>query len=409
MKHTMKLIIYSLSFAMFLSSSCFAWVPPHPVAAKKKPQQKSNPQKTNKAVHSQWSSWPSNPFRKITVTQFPIFLDSISYLPQYSFSENGKMIVFMSGKNVEIWNPQEGKRIKILSAEPANGKHDEKYIDYAISPDGRLLAMGYEYKHYEQQMVLIGSGSAFQTVERRYSKILIWDIESDKSVRTLSFDEPLKAIAFSPDSKSLVAGSRSGKLRFWDSMSGRCIRTLSYSNRKNLYPGAFSVGPIAFSLDGKIIAACGWDGEKAGTGKVNEITSVKIWDMKSGQCRNTLSPKVTNAGDNEEILAIALSPDGKFQATAKRDILEIWDVQSGKRLKNFPVTYSSMIFSRDGDFLLAASRTTSIIQIWDRLSGWEPTATLRGNQIIASTESGILMTVSNKDKAIQFWQLPNVP
>jgi WD40 repeat protein len=66
------------------------------------------------------------------------------------------------------------------------------------------------------------------------------------------------AVAWSPDGKGVLSGSRSGMVQLWDAGSGRLIR--SFEGHKELVRG------VVFAADGRFAVSCAKDG------------TIKIWD-----------------------------------------------------------------------------------------------------------------------------------
>jgi WD40 repeat protein len=104
----------------------------------------------------------------------------------------------------------------------------------AISADGKLLASG-------------GKG------------LRVWDVATGREVKSFSFRRGLRqriaCIAFSPDGKTLAAGTDTSDdgpgdvLFWWDLNAGKLIRATRSPDYR------CSVGAVAFSPDGKKLAA----------------------------------------------------------------------------------------------------------------------------------------------------------
>ena len=136
------------------------------------------------------------------------------------------------------------------------------------------------------------------------------DPSSGKELATLSgHADYVRSIAFSPDGKMLAAGGgppqRSGEIKIWDLQSHQLLKTMQ-GHKDCIYS-------IAWSPDGKIIASGSYD------------KTVKLWDVASGKELKNLQDHI------DAVFALAFSPDGKHLASASQDrTVKIWDVASRK-------------------------------------------------------------------------------
>ena len=111
-----------------------------------------------------------------------------------------------------------------------------------------------------------------------------------------------QSVAYSPDGKSIVSGSRDETIKIWDAKSGQLLSTLI--GHKD------SVFSVAYSPDGKSIISGSWD------------KTIKIWDVKSGKLLSTL------IGHEDGVYSVAYSPNGKSIVSSSRDdTIKIWDVK----------------------------------------------------------------------------------
>ena len=168
------------------------------------------------------------------------------------------------------------------------------------------------------------------------------------------------SVAISPDGKTIVSGS--GDIKIWDMQSGKCINTLD----RYCF---FSVSSVAISPDGKIVVS-------------GSAEAIKIWNMQSGECLNTLG------GHLFSVNSVAIRPNGKtiVSGDCYGDI-KIWDMQSGACLNTIEKGYSgeeghldrvhSVAISPDGKTIVSGSEDNTI-KIWDMQSG-ECLNTLRGH------------------------------
>src|SRR5207248_4927598 len=113
------------------------------------------------------------------------------------------------------------------------------------------------------------------------------------------------SVAFSPDGKTLAAGSWDGTVRLWEVASGKELHQLS----KQQGP----VRSVAFSADGKLLA-CGGEG-----------SAIILWETATAKELRRL------VGHRGSITFVQFSPDGKLLASKGYDqTLRLWDVATGR-------------------------------------------------------------------------------
>src|SRR5262249_8711786 len=115
-------------------------------------------------------------------------------------------------------------------------------------------------------------------------------------------------------------------------------------------PGA--TGQIAFSADGKVLAAA-----TSGVGGLGKGQTVLVWELRTGRvlCR------LGNVSSD-----FALSPGGKSLVTVGKPP-RLWDVATGKergRFRGYTDTVWTAAFSPDGRWLATGSQDTTVL-IWD--------------------------------------------
>jgi WD40 repeat protein/tRNA A-37 threonylcarbamoyl transferase component Bud32 len=155
-------------------------------------------------------------------------------------------------------------------------------------------------------------------------------------------EEPVLAIAFSPNGKLLATASADSSVKIWDTANGQLITTLSGHDG--------SVNSVAFSPNGASLLTA------------SEDNTVKIWNTGDFKLKTTLS------GHSGGVLSAIWSPDSKQVATASEDTtIRLWETDSGKEkssLAGHTEAVTALAFSPDGKTLISGSVDTKVI-FWE--------------------------------------------
>ena len=244
-----------------------------------------------------------------------------------AFSPTGDRLVTVDDKAVIVWDVAAGKRIMekpIIRKRPF----------VAFSPDGKRVAVldgdvlrvldaadGSEAFHipveYDERNYSYASGRrlAFSpdgkfVVAGVGSSVWVWEAASGTKVRTLNAPTPVVMnLAFSADGKTLAAAFWNGPVLLLDFESGKVKQTLTGHTE--------SVGSIAFNPDGTLLATCA----------VISDGSVRLWDPSTGKQRLVLPAPAWHQTTGET--GVAFSPDGARFASFNGDgRLRLWDVKA---------------------------------------------------------------------------------
>ena len=201
-----------------------------------------------------------------------------------------------------------------------------------FSPDGRILATG-------------GEGV-----------IKLWDTASREALRTLEgHNDDVLCLTFSPDGRMLASGGwQDNTLRLWDTASGEALGTLAFPTN-NIYD-------LAFSPDGSVLAAVGYSEHV--TGNVHEIDddeTIILWEVETWQLLRSFDPDIL------WVQSLAFSPDGRILAAGGYKGIVLWDTVSWEILHSLNTPSKSLAFSPDGRILAAGYQG---IVLWDAVS-WE--------------------------------------
>lgn len=220
-------------------------------------------------------------------------------------------------------------------------------------------------------------GVAFSADGRRLASVSrdvtarVWDVETGEQVSQLGLDNPgVAAIAFSPDGTRVATctwlmrtegNGRSvhGVVWIWDAATGNVL------HKKEV--GVKPLDSIDWSADGSTIVVGSWDG------------LVHVLDAEANEQRTLTVP---TDGVYTAVIAVAISPDGKFVAAGSKDrTARIWNIAEGNLLATcggHDGFVNDVAFSTDGKRLATAS-VDGTIRTWDAGTG-APLQVMRGHQ-----------------------------
>jgi WD40 repeat protein len=194
----------------------------------------------------------------------------------------------------------------------------------------------------------------------------------------------VNSVAVSPNGKWATSGSNDGTVKIWDLKSGEC--------RATLVGHTSLVNSVAITPDGKRILSGSSD------------NSIRVWDAVSGQEMANLNGQanaiwsVVALGENAH--AVYRGDDGK---------LRLWELASGKLLKtiNCGMDVSSCVVNPAEAQALSGHRDGKV-QIWNLETG-ECLAILKGHSKIVHsvqiTPDGRFAVSGSDDKTIKIWDL----
>jgi WD40 repeat protein len=214
------------------------------------------------------------------------------FLWHLHFAPDGRQLFSSSADGtIRVWDVANGRELRKLT-----GLGDRTVL-LAASPDGHWLA------------------SANVRFPRTAYEVVLWDLQTGKEKSRLAMGGrkpgpgncPLQLV-FSPDGLRLAAAGSSGfisntpgEVRVWD--------VATEKNRPGFDPGKERPSAVAFSADGRMLAA----GSDEGT--------LFVWEAFTGRLRHRFT------GHKQWIASVAFSPDGRRLAASSADApVYVWDL-----------------------------------------------------------------------------------
>jgi WD40 repeat protein len=240
------------------------------------------------------------------------------------------------------------------------------------------------------------TGALFFTASRDKS-VRMWKLASDAPTRNFPHPQSVNALAFDAKGERLATVCGDGRARVYDLVKGAVLKDIIAHTQK----GETEIYCVAWSPDGKQIV----------TGSRDH--SLKIWDVASGKLVRELKAfkeKAFEKGHQEAVLSAVFSPDGKQIVSGGMDQkIKVWNVADGSVVRDLvspdwkPHAHPGWVFAlrytKDGKQLVSAGGAPGLkgyVAVWDADSG----KFLTGRQLALGTIFSMALSPDGKTLAL---------
>jgi WD40 repeat protein len=204
-------------------------------------------------------------------------------------------------------------------------------------------------------------------------------------LRTLTgHDDPVNAVAITPDGQKAVSGSGDKTLKVWELNTGKQLFTLTGHDDW--------VNAVAITPDGQKAVSGSWD------------KTLKVWELNTGKQLFTLT------GHDDWVNAVAITPDGQKAVSGSGDnTLKVWELNTGKQL--FTLTghdniVQAVAITPDGQKAVSGSGDKTL-KVWDLKTGQEISTFIGDSSIncCAISPDGLIIVAGEGSGRIHFLRL----
>jgi eukaryotic-like serine/threonine-protein kinase len=259
----------------------------------------------------------------------------------------------------------------------AHFPHDASQVSVACSPDGRYVLSGSYARLHIQDLRDTDAKSELSTHGDWVNDItfspdgrLVATGSDDHTIALTGFERrevvrvlkghtgPVLAIDFSPDGQLLASGGGDGSVKIWDVASGACLETLRIMEPPHRNePIGNPVRSVSFSRCGDLVMAGSFTQSGGGI--------VAFWGTRTFRCLNVEKAHVGLGG----VEALTMTPDGRGFITGGADgNATLWDLQDRRPVRDIKRRSDlyCLATSHLGDRLAAGGYGE--VRVWDTRS-----------------------------------------
>lgn len=245
---------------------------------------------------------------------------------------------------------------------------------FAVSPDGKTVAVGTEQGHV--RLFDLASGKLHE-FDVSHPKLIDPGFAPGRG-RPKADPQPIYSLAWSPDGQTLASAAQSEGVRGWNPLTGEERWALDTDR---------GYGPIAFTPDGNHVLA---------PVRTDSIYRYALWDANTGK-------KVADLDGFGAGYGLAMSPDAGYFCNGR----DIWDVAAKKVAHTLPARGWSegVAFSRDGKRVALDGSGVRIFDVATGAELFDDTGHAGAVQAISVTQDGKLAATAGHDGTARVWDV----
>jgi RNA polymerase sigma factor (sigma-70 family) len=263
-----------------------------------------------------------------------------SFDDQTFLAADGKTLTSLNqgwDDTLRVWDISQGKETRSMNI-PLRRSLQSVYLRNAVSPDGKLCAL-----NMEKEVRVLESASAREVWKKPF--------ERNDEGRPLTFAGP----------DILVTADKQENIYVWQARSGELVRQFKH--------GA-PVQVLAATSDGKRLATL--EHHTYAIDRHLDKDVIRIWDLATGTEKHQLASR-----PKRWTLNMRFTPDGKrllssCTGSGSKGIvyeLTIWDVETGKRLREMPDTVAQVMAVSPNGKRVACGANPGKFELFDMTNG----------------------------------------
>ena len=294
---------------------------------------------------------------------------------------------------ITFWDVETSQKSTVQAA-----GHRDMFPTLAFSPDGtKLVSVGAE------GTTVFGAGIA---IWRPDHLIRLTNVKTGREIATLQYTRGVNELTVSPDGET-VAFSGLGEIRLWNTRTGD-EQVIPLADLRAGIHNIPTVLALAFSPDGRWLVSGTRDGE------------IQMWDVATGEALVAFADP-TERENLGSISALAFSPDRALLAAGTRGHIHLWEVDTANKLFSVNAEHTRggrpsnssaapLVFSPDGT-VLVNGLNIGTIQVWDVTTGDQIAALdehTQGLETLKFSPDGETLVSTSMDGTILLWDWAQV-